>query len=78
MEYVMSRKTPNLINMALGIAAAGILLFGATQLGAVTVSSCSPFSVGTCPPLDDDTCWLECDLIGKTGFCIGGCCECLD
>lgn len=58
----------------------GGLTFGAMQAlsPSPTLDCTGPTQVGSCPPLDNGTCWTECieeDYLG--GMCSHGCCTCL-
>ncbi len=75
----MSKRSKSLVGAAWAVLVMVALTFGATQAMAAPVSSCSaPWQIGTCPPLDNGTCWTLCeenDYFG--GGCVFGCCTCL-
>jgi hypothetical protein len=76
----MLQKVKWLLGAAYALLVVAALSFGATQALAVTAQECGddPWEVGTCPPLDEESCPEECDKVfGTTGKCVAGCCICV-
>lgn len=76
----MSLRVSTLLRVLFGTVAVVVLAAGAAQLTAAPTFACSPFSIGTCPPLNQQSCWDACvEATFGGGFCDNnGCCECVD
>lgn len=79
----MRRILTRLAHGAFGLGIAVALTFGGAQaLSGSVLTQCTEPSPGTCPPLDDDTCFQECVNMGYrdggTCFPESGCCTCFE
>jgi hypothetical protein len=71
----MSKTLKRLVTGLYTLLVAAALTFGASQALASSANEC----LGTCPPLDDRTCWDACVEAGFVGGdCVGSCCFCLE
>lgn len=76
----MSKRSKSLVGAAWAVLVMVALSFGATQVMASPISACNgQGQIGSCPPLDDQSCFAKCLIeFGGPGKCDEtDCCLCV-